>query len=198
MPTITSKGDKRTTTVRIKRMDEAERIVYGEVYAPNRLDTYGEYMTAEDIKLMAHRAMKLDLAVIIDTQHDNVPNGSYPVESFIARAGDVDYTEGAWVLGVKVPDDATWNKVIKGDLNGFSYEAWVTPQETEITYYVMRDHVGSVEPALDHEHTYFVQMGSDGKVIKGWTSPGPDGHVHTISKASVTDSAADHNHRFFL
>lgn len=91
-------------------------------------------MTAEDIKKLAHRALKLDLAVIIDTQHDNVPNGSYPVESFIARSGDPDYTEGAWVMGVKVPDDATWEKVLKGELNGFSFEAMVTPRKSRSVF----------------------------------------------------------------
>lgn len=199
MPSIiTVKEEKRTTTVRIKRMDEAERIVFGEVYAPDRLDTYGEFMLAEDIKKMAHRALKLDLSIMIDTQHDNVPNGSYPVESFVAREGDPDYTPHAWVLGVKVPDDATWEKCWKGELNGFSFEAMVTPKELEVEYFVIRDHVGAVESALDHEHDYFLQMGSDGKVLRGWTSPGPDGHVHKISKASVTDLALDHTHRFFL
>lgn len=36
---------------------------------------------------------------------------------------------------------------------------------------MVRDHVGSVEKSLDHDHDYFIQVGSDGKVIRGWTSP---------------------------
>ncbi|MGH8562760.1 MAG: XkdF-like putative serine protease domain-containing protein [Gammaproteobacteria bacterium] len=40
--------------VRIKRVDEAKRIVFGEVYTPNLLDTYSDFMSAEDIELMAH------------------------------------------------------------------------------------------------------------------------------------------------
>lgn len=33
MPTIITKTEKRMNTVRIQRMDEYERVVYGEVYA---------------------------------------------------------------------------------------------------------------------------------------------------------------------
>lgn len=179
-------------------MDEEKRIVYGEVYAPYRLDTYGEFMLPDDIEVMAHRFMQLPLAQTIDTQHDNVPNGSYPVESFIVRDGDPDFTPGTWVLGVKVPDDRTWEAVKDGKLNGYSFEAMVVPVEYEIEYVVMRDHVGSVEPAMDHSHAYYVEVDADGQVVGGWTSPGPDGHVHQIKRASLTEKADGHTHRFFL
>jgi hypothetical protein len=189
---------KRTHIVAIKAIDEEKRIVYGEVYAPNRLDTYGEFMLADDIELMAHRFMQLPLHQTIDTQHDNIPNGSYPVESFVAREGDPDYTPGAWVMGVKVPDDRTWKAVKSGQLNGFSFEAMVLSVEMDVEYLVVRDHVGSVEPAMDHDHAYFVQMDEAGQVVGGYTSPGPDGHVHKIKRASLTEKTNDHTHRFFL
>ena len=189
---------ERRHTVRIQKLDEARRLIYGEVYAPDRLDTHGEFMTAKDIETMAHRFMQLKMSEAIDTNHDNQPNGSFPVESFIAREGDPDYTEGAWVLGVKVPDDAIWNAIKAGHLNAYSFEARVVARDVEIEYYVMRDHVGAVEKAMDHDHAYFLQMSSDGRVLKGWTSPGPDGHVHDILKASLTEPADGHIHRYFL
>jgi hypothetical protein len=74
--------DRSVQWVPIKKTDGEKQIVYGEVYAPYVLDTYGEFMTPEDIETMAHRFMQLDLTKVIDTQHDNQPNGSFPVESF--------------------------------------------------------------------------------------------------------------------
>lgn len=191
-------GEAVSRQVTIKRIDEEKRVVYGEVYAPYVLDTYGEFMTPDDIELMAHRFLRLDLSTVIDTQHDNVPNGSFPVESFVAREGDPIYTPGAWVLGVKVPDDGVWQAVKSGVLNGFSFQSLVRPRDVEVVYSVVRDHMGETEPVDDgHQHVYFVQVDEMGKVIGGRTNE-VDGHSHEIRRASVTDVAAAHSHRFFL
>lgn len=187
----------RQTMVRIKRVDDEERIVYGEVYAPYQLDTYGDFMLPDDIKKMAHRFMRLDLSKVIDTQHDETPNGCYPVESFIAREGDPDYTAGAWVLGVKVPEDELWTRVKSGELNAYSFQSLVTAIEVDVEYLVVRDHVGSTENNSNHQHVYFVQVDDDGNVTGGRTSV-ENGHFHEITRASVTEAADDHTHRFFL
>lgn len=199
MPETALADAERTRVVAIKRLDEDRRLVFGEVYAPDVLDTYGEYMTAEDIELMAHRFMKLDLENVIDTNHDNVPNGSYPVESFIARADDPHFTEGAWVLGVKVPDDLVWASVKGGELNGFSFQSMVKPVEHRVKLSIIRDHVGITEGggADTHFHTFFVQVDDTGRVVFGQTSF-DHGHSHRIRRASVTETVNTHNHRFFL
>jgi hypothetical protein len=189
----------RNRVVRIKKVDEDKRLVFGEVYAPDVLDTYGEFMSAEDIELMAHRFMKLDLGAVIDTNHDNVPNGSYPVESFVARASDPDFTEGAWVLGVHVPDDLVWASVKSGELNGFSFQSMVKPVEHRVKLSIIRDHVGKTEHggAEDHSHTFFVQVDDNGSVVYGQSSF-DNGHNHRIRRASVTETVNTHNHRYFL
>jgi len=195
-------GERVMRVCPIRRTDDDERLIYAEVYAPFVLDTYGEYMTAEDIRVMCHRFMQLDLTQVIDTNHDNVANGSYPVESYIARAGDPDFTEGSWVLVVKVPDDSLWNAVKSGTLNGYSFEAMVRPVNTVAEVAVIRDHVGQTirDKGSDHEHTFFVQVDEKGLIRKGVTSPGPDGHVHHITRASYTEKAGadQHSHRFDL
>jgi hypothetical protein len=195
----------QTTTTHvcpIRRTNDDERLVYAEVYAPYTLDTYGEFMTPEDIKLMAHRFMQLDLSKVIDTNHDNVPNGSYPVESYIARADDPDFTEGAWVLGVHVPSDLVWASVKSGELNCYSFEAMVRPVEYAVTVATIRDHVGRTksEKGVDHTHLFFLQIDESGLIRRGITSPGPDGHVHEITGPSYTQRAGDddHAHRFDL
>jgi hypothetical protein len=189
----------------IRRTNDDERLIYAEVYAPNTLDTYGEFMLEDDIKKMAHRFMKLDLSKTIDTNHDNIPNGSHPVESFIARADDPDFTEGAWVLGVHVPDDIIWKAIKSGELNCYSFEAMVRPVEYKTAVSVIRDHVGVTKKAeddkgTDHHHTFFVQVDQTGVIRNGMTSPGPDGHVHRIAGPSRTERAGadNHNHRFDL
>jgi len=193
-----TEGSKAQIRVAIKRINKAKQIVYGEVYAPNVLDTWGEFMLADDIEMMAHRFMRLDVTKAIDTQHDNEPNGSFPVETFIARDGDPDYTPGAWVMGVKVSDER-WPDVLDGKLNAFSFQSLVRPVDMEIEYEVIRDHVGSTAMGLDtdHTHVYFVQVGEDGQVVGGKTDE-VDGHSHIITKASITDITAGHSHRFFL
>lgn len=188
---------RKSITVRIQRTDDEQRIVYGEVYAPLSLDTYGEFMFGEDVRLMAYRFMQLDLSKTIDTSHDNIPNGSFPIESFIARAEDPDFKEGAWVLGVKVPSDDIWQRVKDGELNGFSFQAMVKPVEYDIEYPVVRDVVGETEATEDHAHLFVVEIGDDGRVKKGMTST-TDGHFHEILSASVTKAADGHTHRFFL
>ena len=187
-----------TQWVTIKKTDDEKQIVYGEVYAPWVLDTYGEFMTPEDIETMAHRFMRLDLTNVIDTQHDNQPNGSFPVESFVAREGDPDYTPGAWVLGVKVPDDTLWHAVKSGQLNGFSFQCLVKPTSVDVEIDAIRDFVGETEANEDHSHTFFVELDDIGNVVSGRTSAAADGHTHDISRASTTDRTYGHIHRFFL
>jgi len=191
---------KRETIARIKRIDADRQIVYAGVYAPNALDTYGEFMLAEDIETMAHRFMQLDLAGVIDTNHDNVPNGSYPIESYVNRnLDDVDFAVGEWVLGVKV-DDTIWPEVLAGNINGYSFEALVRLADYDIEVTTTRDHVGetSTQKGVDHEHIFFVQTDDIGNVIGGITSEGEDGHVHKINHATMTAKTDGHSHRFSI
>lgn len=189
----------RDRYVAIKTVDDEKQIVYGEVYAPYVLDTYGEFMLPEDIEQMAHRFMTLDLKSVIDTNHDNVPNGSYPVETFLARKDDPDFTPGAWIMGVKVPEQQVWAKVKSGELSGFSFQALVKPSSYEVDVTVMRDHLGATEAADDgHSHMVFLQVDTLGRVTGGATSPGPDGHVHEIKRGTKTETVDGHSHRFFL
>ena len=188
----------KTATTKIIRSDEDRQIIYGEVYAPSRLDTHGEMMLAEDIETMAHRFLRLDLSKSIDVRHNNIPIEAYPIESFIARKGDPDYTEGAWVMGVKIEDADIWSEIKKGNLNGFSFQAFVKPVQATVEVEIMRDQVGKTEMAEDHEHYYFVQLDENGKVIGGRTSKAADGHWHLIDSNSVTKKTDNHNHRLFI
>ncbi|MBS7812865.1 XkdF-like putative serine protease domain-containing protein [Roseococcus pinisoli] len=195
-PVATARRHRRTTFVQVRKTDHLRGIVYGQVYSPLRLDSHGEFMFAEDIEEIAHKAMRLDLSKLIDTNHDNVPNGAYPVESFIARAGDPDYDEGAWVLGVQLTPELL-EKVDRGELNGFSFQAIVTPMQMDVEVNILRDHVGTTEATQSHRHAFLVLFDEEGKIVKGWTNE-MNGHRHVILRGSVTQPEAGHANRYFV
>jgi len=177
--------------------------VYGEVYAPDIVDTDGESMTAEDIQKMAHDFIASGLVRALDTEHNNQLCGAEIVESFIARKGDPDYAEGAWVLGVRMTEGPLWERVKSGDLNSFSVEALVTkvPSDRELPNLgfvagttllpVAKD---GVEP---HKHAFFLQFDNQGRVVFGKTDVVAD-HYHEIIGTVTTEQAMGHAHRFFL
>ena len=36
----------------------------------------------------------------------------------------MDYPKGTWMISIKIEDDAVWNKVKEGKLNGFSVQGY--------------------------------------------------------------------------
>jgi len=184
--------------VRIKKTDDEKRIIFGEVYAPDVLDTYGDFMSADDIEQMAHRFMQLvTLRQAIDTNHDETTNGSYPIESFIAREGDVDYTPGSWVLGVQVVGDDLWGSIKRGEINGYSFQALVRKLAVVVNIDMTPDKFGVTEDAEDHAHLYWVEFDDSGRVLKGRTSI-EDGHSHEIKRGTATEKTNGHAHRVNL
>lgn len=113
----------------IVRKDEARRIVYGPVLVPGEPDSDGDVVTAEKIEQVAHRWM--ELYQNNDVMHSLI-NRAVPVESYVTptelqyqlpSGESVTIPKGTWMLGSKVQDDATWQKVLKGELTGFSIMA---------------------------------------------------------------------------
>jgi hypothetical protein len=176
-----------------------QRIVMGEVYAPNRPDSDGEFMTAEEIQKMAHDFVRKQRMDQVDQQHDNEAiNGVTVVESFIARKGDPDFIPGSWVVAVHVNDEDTWNKVLKGEINGFSMEAMVNRQEHEKELQVddvVTGKTNTTKGDNSHEHTFSVQYGPDGKFLGGATDV-VNGHFHIIKRGTHTEAANGHMHTF--
>lgn len=188
--------------LRIRKIDEHQQIVEGEVYSPGSIDTHGDTMTAEEIAKMAHRFLQnVSLSKSIDAMHDNVPKDAYPVESFIARAGDPDYTAGAWVLAVKVVDPILWQAVKSGEINGYSFEAYVTKTNTVVMVETVPLSLGVTEPDPEdgHVHYFAVKIDDEGKVVDGNTST-TNGHSHQVLRGTATQPALSpdgriHSHR---
>lgn len=190
-----------------KKTDVAKQLVYAEVYAPMIPDSQGDFMTEAGIELIAHDFIRKGNVTQIDTNHDLSENGSYVVESFIARPGDPDFSEGAWVMGVKVVDPNIWKMVTDGDLNGFSMYGQACKVERVIELEIPDSGIikGAVEKAsgeaLDnnHYHEYTVKFDTQGQFLGGETGPaigGADEHVHSIRKGTATEGTNGHSHRF--
>ena len=181
----------------LKKSDEELRIVWGEVYAPGFPDSQGDFMSEDTIREMAYGFMKKQDLAAIDTNHSREPNGSHIVESFIAREDDSIFIPGSWVLGVRVPDDETWELVKSGELNGFSIDGHGVRVDTVIDINMPEILAGETDEGEDgHKHTFFVKFDQAGKFLGGETSEAADGHKHLIKLGTVTEEAKGHSHRF--
>lgn len=186
-----------TFSVLVKKTNDEKQIVYGEVYIPNVVDTHGEMMLPGDVELMAHRWMSTMKNNQIDISHDNEVIKAVTVESWIAKADDPLWHEGAWVMGLLIEDTEKWADVKSGKLNGFSVETWISKTDAvvELSYY---PHVfGITEKADGHEHVFFIQIDDQGVVVGGYTSEDED-HSHVIEFATATEMTDKHAHRFSL
>lgn len=180
-----------------KSADEKLRIVWAEVYAPNRPDSDNEFMDAEGIRKMAYEFMRAQKLDQIDHSHSNeLVEGAHVVESFIARKGDPDFIEGSWVVGVHIPGDEDWEKVEKGEWNGFSMEAMVSKETMEIEIELPPVISGKTMKADDdHQHTFYVSYSDEGSFMGGRTD-NVNGHYHVIKRGTITETVEGHNHRF--
>lgn len=190
--------------VQIVVKSEAERLVYGEVYAPYLIDTDGEAMTPGDIKKMAHDFLATGKVNKIDTEHNLQESGCLVVESFLARQNDPDgFIEGSWVLGVKIFPDELWAKVLKGELNGFSFYGRVDKVQATAVVTVVRRMVGKSELSAEggllppHEHDLDVQFNDEGHVIPVMTGKSL-GHSHPVLRTTATEEVLEHSHRMIL
>ena len=177
--------------------------VFGEVYAPDIVDTDGESMSAEDIQKMAHDFIASGKVSALDTDHNHELCGAEVVESFIARKGDPDFAEGSWVLGVRMTDGELWERVQSGELNSFSVDALVTkvpsarqmPKLSAACGTTMEQTAKCSLPK--HSHAYFLKYDGQGRVLFGKTDE-VLGHSHEICGTVTTERAEGHTHRFFV
>lgn len=182
--------------IAFKKEDHDKRLVWAEVYAPDRPDADGEFMRADEIEKMAYAFMKSMKMDAVDTHHSQEnEEGCCVIESFIARKGDPDFIEGAWVVGIHVDRDDIWEKVDKGELNGFSMEAWVKREEKDVELEVPPVLTGMTMKSEDHEHEFMVAYNDDGLFLGGRTNE-VNGHSHLILRGTVTQTADGHSHRF--
>lgn len=182
----------------IRKTEDGEelQIFYAEVYLPDRPDAHGDYIEAADVRNMAHEFLQQKANAAIDIQHDNKATPCYFVESFVARAGDPDFIEGAWVVGIKCPDDI-WTAIKEGQLNGLSIEALVESEAAELSFTMSGMIRGETLPDPDdgHSHAFEVEITAGAENVTGRTAF-TNGHSHEIRTSTVTEETDGHSHRF--
>jgi hypothetical protein len=179
-----------------KSVPAEKRMAYAEVYAPNRPDSDGEFMSEATIEKMAHDFVKKGRLKQVDVQHDNkVIKGVEIVETFIARKGDPDFIPGSWVVGIHIDHAETWEKVKKGELNGLSVEALVGREERDVELHLPPVISGRTTKSEEHDHQFFVNYSPEGDFLGGVTDT-VKGHQHAIKGGTVTEECSGHRHRF--
>ena len=180
----------------ITKDDEGfDRLVFAEVIIPDAPNVYGDFHTKQSVRDFAYGFMDAGYGIDVNHDNDDITGKVYVVESFIAREGDKDFIEGAWVVGMYIPDDDMWQGVLDGNLNGYSYEAFVKVMYTDIEVPNEQDRIGTTEPDIydKHTHEFFVLLDKEGRPLMGGTSI-TNGHSHSITRHTTTDTAFEHSH----
>lgn len=116
----------KTQHVGICKINPQKRLVMGVVYEPNIIDAHGHFMKVEELETTAHRFMfgLSTGAAGMDFMHSMDKGSGIPVESFLAP---VDFTlgtqkiiKGTWLINSFVRDDDVWNRILKGEIRGYS------------------------------------------------------------------------------
>jgi hypothetical protein len=119
-----------------------ERLVVGPAMIPDKMiirrneitgEIYYVYFTAETIKKLQQKYMQEKLLDKTNIEHGRkFLNGVNVVESWIVEDAEkdkqqvfgMDYPKGTWMIMMKVEEDAVWDKVKNGKLNGFSVQGY--------------------------------------------------------------------------
>lgn len=175
--------------------DGWHRVVFGEVIIPDVPNVYGDFHSRESVRQFAYGFMLNGFRFDLEHDNDDVSNEVKVVESFIARDNDPDFVAGSWVLGIQILNDDIWNRVISGELNGFSYEAMVRMFGVDLDGETSLFRRGMTQPSLTdgHQHAFYLVLDDEGRPIAGSTSVN-DGHYHGIVRHTITESHAGHQH----
>lgn len=105
-----------------------ERYVLGIVAEPEVEDSWGHVASAEVIRKAAHYFME-NGGRIGENHVRLVPDGVKILETFLAPVGytietgggPVFIKAGTWLLATRIVDDVLWQKILSGELTGYSY-----------------------------------------------------------------------------
>ncbi len=128
-----AKSEDFSMDVPIIKADDEERVVYGFASVSDDngelvVDRQGDVLPIHELVKVAHKFIKSGR--VGGLMHKMGDNGKpicigEVVESVVLRpelqqALGIDIKKSAWLIGVHIKDDATWEKVKKGELAAFS------------------------------------------------------------------------------
>ena len=92
--------------------------------------------SAETIEKLAHSYLANDRIYSFSTDHKDEADDVYIIETWLktsendkSKDYDLDVPIGSWLIMAKVENDAIWNRIKEGELQGFSIEAIVDLKE---------------------------------------------------------------------
>ena len=188
--------------VEIVKKDTEHKVVKGVVYAAGYVDTDGETISPEDVRKMARDFLANRKEKNIDIQHNWKESGCVVVESYFLEKNDGTFPDNSWIIAVKCTDEI-WEKVEKGELNGFSIGGYAEKYPKKVLVEVAKTITGETEANLnkdiipEHQHNFIVYVDKDGETIKGVTDTVFE-HYHIIAHGTATEMELEHNHRIDL
>ena len=126
--------------VKFSTIDNEKRLLMGPILVPDkkilRVDGAGQpyyvFFKPETIKRLSELYLEKKLTDKATLEHDKNIDGVNLVESWIVddpkhdkqQVFGMDYPKGTWMVSMKILDDAIWQKVKDGKLNGFSVQGY--------------------------------------------------------------------------
>jgi Putative phage serine protease XkdF len=121
--------------------DSAKRIIYGwasvssvrksdGTLVPYR-DSQGDVMADSVLENMAHSYVEMSRSSKAMHSGNEIGHciASLPMTQDVQDAMGVTCDRVGWFLGLKIDDDATWNRVVKGEFTGLSIGGFATYRE---------------------------------------------------------------------
>ena len=134
---------KEEEKIEVKLSDE-RHMLYGaalipdkDIYRNNGENEFYINFSKESIEKMSQDFMKEYRQYEIKTDHEDVANEVCVVESWLvndsykdkSNALGINVPEGTWMVGLKVNNVETWERVKSGELKGFSVESMISLEE---------------------------------------------------------------------
>ncbi len=121
-------------TIAIKKNDEEKGVIYGVVYAPDEVDSQGDFATAGEIEKAAYAFMKARNTTNVDVDHSFEPEAAFVAESWIVKGGDSIFPDepvGSWAVAIKLEDEDLKALAKSGELAGISMAGVAQKNEVE-------------------------------------------------------------------
>lgn len=118
----------------LQGLDGWERLVTGVVADPENVDSYGNKISAEEIRSACYGFMERFQNMGIQHKRDSAGNPILFNDQIVIVGCDVirqsetiegTYVpKGAWVMTCRIVDDEIWEGVLDGTYTGYSFEAF--------------------------------------------------------------------------
>ncbi len=134
---LLAESEEEKYKIQLKIVDEEKRILLGAALIPNKTivrkkdgEKYKIFFSKKTVRKASELFLKNGFQSKTTLEHEVVSNGNTVVESWIVEDNQMDKAVfhgldvpvGTWMIGMKIDNDAVWDKVKAGTYKGFSIE----------------------------------------------------------------------------